>query len=175
MKRFSFVPLSESDGSWSALMQDWTVQCGDFGESVENYASASIPVLQQLVNAPENNAGVYGLVCDGGVHHAAVQLNRAMLPGTSGWTLRARHLILCPNYDFGSFSDDEYAAAVGSTVMQTIVIAREKLPSEHVKFHLRSPADRHFFSILSSELSGIDYFSNVRMAGAWLHLTVAQR
>lgn len=175
MKRFSFLKLSESDGSWSALMRDWEQQCATVGEAIDAYASASIPVLEGLARSPEVNAGVFCLVSEDGAHHAVVQLNRAMLPGTSGWTLRGRHLILSPNYDFGSFSDDDYGIAVGNTVWHTLNVARYALPSDHVKFHLRSPQDRLFFSILSSELSGIDAFSEVRVVGAWLHISFSTR
>ena len=174
-KRFTFKCLSESDGSWSAFIADWERQCDAFNEEIDQFAAASIPVLQELANAPEQNAQVYSLVDEDNSHHSVVQLNRSMLPKTYGWTLRARHLILSPKYDFGEYSIDDYADAIGSTLFETVRVARDVLPSDHIKFHLRSPADRPFFTILSSTLSGVSLFSDVSIVGAWLSLTLADR
>lgn len=175
MKQFTFRRLHESDGTWAALKDDWASQCSELCEDFEQFATDSIPVLEALAAQPETNASVYGLVCDKEKHHAVAQLNRAMLPGTSGWTLRVRHLILSPDYDFGALLVDDYAIAIGNVLLQTLAVAHETMPSDHVKFHLRSPADRSFFATLSSELSGITHFKDVRIVGAWLQLSLASR
>lgn len=124
MKKLSFRALKSQDKTWDALIEDWRTQCSEFDEDIDQFAMTSLPVLGRLAAEPEANAAVFALLDDQEAHHAVVQLNRAMLPKTSGWTLRARHMILSPKYDYGAYSIDDYAIAIGSTVAETLTSQR---------------------------------------------------
>lgn len=173
MTEFVLVQVREADGSWAELKDRWQGECEQFGEDFEQYAITAWPVLDELANADKADAGVFALKCDEGKFHAVCQANSTHLPGYTGKVLRIRHLLMAPYYDFGDYSIEEYSAVLAKMFARTIVLSIDRLPSRHIKFHLRSPSDRTIFSIVGERLDGSDIFSSVEVKGAWLYMTKA--
>lgn len=174
MNNFSLRKLTANGGHWGNFIADWTAQCARHGEDFDQYATSSIPVLADLAAAPTDTAAVFALMDEDGVHHGVFQANAAYLPQTVGRTMRIRHLILSPDYDFGRYAVFSYAETLSAILGHSLSICRSTIPCKHLKFHLRSPADQQFFNSLSRELSGIGHFETVKMVGAWLYLTMSE-
>lgn len=168
---YSLVQLRASDGSWQALVGAWTAECLAFEEDFDQYASASIPVLQALAEAEEASAGVFALVDESGRYHAVLQANSSFLPGYNGKVLRVRHLLASPAYDFGEFTVQEYSSILSKAFSRVVRLSEEVYPSPHIKMHLRSPSDIAFFEVVGDFLGNSGLFTSVRIRGAWLYLT----
>jgi len=168
---YSLVQVRSSDGSWQALVGAWTAECLAFDEEFEQYASASIPVLESLAGTDERHAGVFALADETGRYHAALQANSTLLPGYDGRVLRVRHLLASPAYDFGEFSLDEYSNILSKVFARVVRLSEERYPSPHIKMHLRSPADIAFFGLVGDFLGNSGLFTSVEIRGAWLYLT----
>jgi hypothetical protein len=166
--------ITAEDGSWAALAEQWGQQCADFGEDLDGYALDAIPVLKELAEAPKPDAGVYALRREDGTFDAVAQVNSAFLPGYTGKVLRVRHLLLSPHFDFGEYPIEDYVIVLSRMFARTVALARNEPRSEHVKFHLRSPADRQFFEATISLFEESEVFETVAMRGSWLYLTLKQ-
>lgn len=168
---YALVQLRSSDGSWQALVGAWTAECLAFDEEFEQYASASIPVLETLAGTDERHAGVFALADETGRYHAVLQANSTFLPGYDGKVLRVRHLLASPAYDFGEFSISEYSGILSKVLARVVSLSETGYPSPHIKMHLRSPADVSFFENVGDFLGNSGLFTSVKIRGAWLYLT----
>lgn len=171
MEAYELVRLTESDGSWQKFCDAWTVECAAHEEEFEQYATASIPVLQTLAAEDQKDAHVFALVGGDGRHHAVWQANSTLLPGYNGKVLRIRHLLTSPAYDFGDFSIDDYSQLLSRVYARVLKISIVDLPSPHIKMHLRSPADMQFFREVGAFLRDSEIFTAVEMRGAWLYIS----
>lgn len=162
--------LNEADGSWERFQRDWRTQCEAHGEDFEEYASGSMAVLDVLARNPEPKAGVFALEQEGSFS-AVCQANVAMLPGIDGPVLRIRMMILSPDYDLGVKSVDEYAQAIVRLLLGAISLSAANYPARHVKFHMRSPGDRAFFTAIGNSLGTTPVFESVQVRGGWLYIT----
>jgi len=81
-------------------------------------------------------------------------------------------MLLSPNFDFGEYAMGDYSRVLARMVVRTIALAVGELPSRHVKFHLRSPADREFFAASAEGISASDAFYDVAIKGSWLHMSL---
>ena len=169
--KHDLVKLNESDGSWDVFCTQWRDSCTSYGEDFETYARDAMPVLIDLVRQPKEGAGVYALRSEQGSFDAACQANSTYLPGYTGKVLRVRHLLMSPHFDFGDYPIEDYSRVLARMFSRTIELAKSDLPSEHIKFHLRSPADRQFFEAMTEALQA-GGMSNVALKGAWLYLTL---
>lgn len=165
------VRLVEANGSWQRFLDQWRDRCASFGEDFESYARDAMPVLAELAQNPKENAGVYSLLSDQGEYDAVCQANSTYLPGIIGKVLRVRHLLMSPYFDFGEYPIEDYSRVLARMFARTVDLAKNGLPSQHVKFHLRSPADRQFFEAMGEVLQA-GGLSNVALKGAWLYLTL---
>ncbi len=133
---------------------------------------ASWPVLSECAEADMRDEGVYALEFDGETH-AICRANSVLIPNYIGKVLRVRHILMSPFYDFGDVSIEKYARALSKLFVGAIHLSNIGLPSPHVKFHLRSVADRQFFSTIGDSMSELDMFSSVKLKGSWLYITKA--
>jgi hypothetical protein len=166
----SLTKFSLDDGSWEKLLQEWKGECEFFEEDFDQFASASMPVLQECVNSAGADEGVFGLVI-GEQTHAICRANSSHIPDYVGKVLRVRHILMSPYYDFGDASIEEYARVLSELFTAAIELSIDGLPSSHIKFHLRSLADRQFFSYVESQMNGLKMFEVVKVRGAWLYIT----
>lgn len=164
--------LLVSTGTWGLFEADWRAQCGAFGEDFDQYAIGSLPVLREMAEQSNPEVAVVALRADDGSYAAVAQVNSTHLPGYEGKVLRVRHMLLSPTFDFGELSIEDYAGVLSRMFSRTVSLAFSDMPSQHVKFHLRSPADRQFFSNALTALKDFELFNSVAMRGAWLYLTL---
>lgn len=165
--------LQHSDGSWSAVLDEWSAQCHNFGEDFESYMPATLPMLaEQISIAPSGpSTGVYASFDDIGSCRAICLLNGAFIPKFSGRVLRVRHLILSPKYDFEDYSAEDYASLLAAVFEDVLSVSDGEIKCNHVKFHFRSPADVALFRDFAALLNEKEHFSAVKMIGAWLFVS----
>lgn len=163
--------LRRDNGSWQRLVDQWTQECVNYGESFDGYAADTIPVLREIIENPEPEAGVFATE-DGADFSSVCQLNRTTIPGYTGYVLRMRLLTVSPHFDFGNFEVGDYATVIVKAVAGAIQISNDKrLEAPHIRLHLRSPADRAFFASMGMALDGKGVFDSVKLVGSWLFIT----
>jgi hypothetical protein len=175
MLEAEFVKILKEDGSYDDFRADWETQlAGSDYDGFENYQPLTFSILEQVIDTNEKKSGAYALKIKG-QYLAICQLNVAMIPGYTGSVLRLRFLTLCPAMDVGS-SDIDYADAITTLLMKTEELARndETMSANHIKFHLSSPADRDFFSMLGKGLRDFESYKQVDFKGSWLYITLEQ-
>ena len=166
-----FVRLHEADGSWIRFLGDWEAQCTSLGEDFESYQVSLIGVVQDLAKADSNeDAAIYALEEDGRFH-ALCQVNVTMLPGYTGRVLRVRMMYFAPLYDFGELDLEAYISVVVRMFTEIMTLSDGHMQAPHVKFHLRSPADRQFFAAIGTDFENKKTYESVTMRGAWLYIT----
>jgi len=170
----ALVALTEEDGSWQRLKADWRRQCEAFNEDFDSYGLATFSVLDPLAAEGHPKTDVYGffvreecqMICE---------TNRTMLPGYDGHVLRVRNMTFAPKYDFEDQPLDSYGSALVGLFGGVVGLSDSALaPARHIKFHLRSPADRTFFQALCTPLLRIPIFDTAEVKGAWLYVTKKQ-
>lgn len=167
--------LSHEDGSWSELLENWTRECHEFDEDFVSYMPTTVPMLAEQIETCANDkwSGVYAIQDAQGAYEAICFLNGAFIPKFTGRVLRVRHLILAPKYDFGDYSEDEYARLLSIIFERVLTESDSNLPCPHVKVHFRSPADVAIFRKFAEKLDQFGHFSSVKMVGSWLFVSKA--
>ncbi|MDX1296335.1 MAG: hypothetical protein R3302_08705 [Sulfurimonadaceae bacterium] len=166
--------ICQADGSWTEMSRQWEETCVRFGENLEDYASASLPVLKELAfGADMANSGVFSHIKDG-QHKAICQVNRTFLPGYDGQVLRVRHIVFAPEFDFQEDIDlGDYASVLVGVFVGSVMLADNSMPSKHIKFHLKSPAERSFGNLFVDSLKEHTAFKEVNLKGSWIYLSKA--
>ena len=55
--------VSNENGRWQSLLQEWEAQCTTFGENFDEYAVSSLSTLRPLAEQTQlKTSGVYALV-----------------------------------------------------------------------------------------------------------------
>lgn len=166
-----FVRLNVHDGSWQKFIENWQIQCSQYDEDFSIYENEPIGVVKDLAHEnTRDDAAAYALF-DGTNFLAMCQINCTPLPGYDGSVLRVRMLYLSPHYEFGEYSIEDYMKLIISVFLNVIVISNREMPAPHIKFHLRSPADRQFFATFGAALDEANYFQSIGIRGAWLYIT----
>lgn len=177
MNKFVIRILSTKDGTWQAFQADWVAQSDQVGEPFEEYSPENLSIIKRiaegLVEQTKQNRTMAVAIMDevDGRHYAVCMANRAGIPGTTGFTLRVRHLIASPILDFGEVPTEVYANVLIAAVGGIIQLSESDLRSEHIRFHLRSPEDMAFFRIMGNALGQSGVFASVQARGAWLMIT----
>ena len=166
------IQLLEEDGTWDAFEQDWEDQCASYGEDFNEYASGTFHVVRDLIAEKQRKAGVFAFWADN-THMSICQVNVAGLPRYDSPVMRVRYLTLSPDFDFGTKTIEEYANALVHAFAGILHLSdiEGEYNVNHIKFHLRSPADRPFFSMLGNTLNESEEFKSVQMVGTWLYIT----
>ncbi|MGO8269245.1 hypothetical protein ACC862_24085 [Rhizobium ruizarguesonis] len=166
-----FIRLRQDDGTWDAFEKDWRDQCATFEEDFDSYAEATFGAVREIIEIEKKKAGVFALKMEG-KHVAMCQLNKAAIPKYDSPVLRVRFITLSPEYDLAAKEIDDYAGVLVEILTQVLILSRtdDEMKSQYIKFHLRSPADRQFFSVLGKGLDGMQSFESVAMQGAWLYI-----
>jgi len=163
-----------SQNEWRELVLQWEDECARHGENFDEFAVASLPVLEELAcSAPRRDAAVFGL-STGGLINVVCQANACFLPGYTGKVLRIRHIVLSPKFDFSDELElSDYEEALVGVFQGALGLAYGEMPSDHVKFHLKSPAERAFGAAFTEALKSVRHFSNVAIKGSWIYLSKA--
>ena len=165
------VRLSAVDGTADAWERQWKAQCDRVEEEFELFAPSAMDVLRELANHPTNDAAVYALRDGGGEYLFVAQMNAAHLPKYDGRVLRVRHMVACPDIDFGEHDIEYYGQVLSALFSHTLSVADGELDCRHVKFHFRSPTDRQVVSAAASYMGGTHKFRSVQIRGAWLYIS----
>ncbi|WP_420325450.1 hypothetical protein [Mameliella sp.] len=166
--------VNGQDGSWPDLISQWEKQCEIYGESLDDFAVASLPVIEGLATgAQQHYAGAYAYSDDGN-YKAVCHVNSTFLPKYDGKVLRVRHIVLSPDFDFSDTPTvDDYTDVLVGVFVGAIALTMEEMPSSHVKFHLRSPIERELGEHFTKAISGNAAFKDVAMQGSWIYLSKA--
>lgn len=172
MTRFGLDRYTAQD--WQDLVSEWELQSNRYGEPFEEHASASLPVLEDLAMGPKRaDAAVFGYKPDEETVTIA-QMNSTFLPGYQGKVLRVRHIVFAPKFDLDDrLTIDDYIDALVGIFGGAILTSTHEMPSDHVKFHLNSPAERQFAEKFKEMLSQSEAFNDVSIRGAWIYLSKA--
>ena len=157
---------------WAKLVLDWEAECAEFGENFDDYAVASLPVLRELACAPpRRDAAVFGSVSSEKLD-VVCQANSSYLPGYTGKVLRIRHIVLSPRHDYSEeFTLDDYCSTLVGVFSGALDLADGEMMSDHVKFHLKSPAERAFGKAFTDVLKDHKAFTDVAIKGSWIYLS----
>ncbi|MBG6211720.1 hypothetical protein IWQ49_006411 [Labrenzia sp. EL_126] len=163
--------LQKGDGTWGAFEDDWRVQCENHEEDFSEYALGTFGVLEELISEPQPKSAAFA-IHNGSMHSAICQINTTMLPGYQEPVMRVRHMAFCPELDFGDGSIEDYSDALVGAFTGILALSEvdDQLKAKHLKMHLKSPADRQFFSALSPMLGKLERFTSVRLVGSWLYV-----
>lgn len=161
--------LAKEDGSWDVFYAGWAAQCVEVNDDIADFATSSLPVLEDIAAENDANTYVVGLF-ENARCLAVAMVNRANIPGPPGWTLRVRHVVACPLLDFGALSETLYAEMLVELTLGIVQLSDTSLPTERVKFHLRSPGDYAYFASFGRLLDKMGVFASCTMHGAWLHI-----
>jgi hypothetical protein len=165
--------LSEGDGSWPSVLNTWKAQCEGYGQDFDEFAPATFGVLGPLAVEGHAKAEVYGFFV-GEECWVVCEVNHTMLPGYDGYVLRVRNMTFAPRFDFEDLGVDSYGKALTGLFGGVFALSHAVRKAPHIKFHLRSPADRSFFQALTEPLLKIPSFDSVEVKGAWLYVTKKQ-
>lgn len=154
-------------------MAKWKQQCEEFGQDFDEFAPASFSVLNPLATNGHHKAAVYGFYV-GEECWVVCEVNHTMLPGYDGYVLRVRNMTFAPRFDFEDVEVDAYGRVLTGLFGGVLALSHDVRKAPHIKFHLRSPADRTFFQALTEPLLRIQEFDSVSVKGAWLYVTKKQ-
>lgn len=179
MANFETHILSVSDGSWDRFRSDWQTQCVDVGDTFEDYAPDSLKVVAEIVAGTllglDGSGGDTRVGAlwdkDTGRYYACCMLNLARLPETTGKTLRIRHLLVSPLLDYGKAPVALYPDVLIGFLVGVVNLSATVMKADHIRFHLRSPADQAFFKAFGTDLEGSGVFASVQTFGTWLYIT----
>jgi hypothetical protein len=180
MDNFEIKLLSAKDGSWEQFRDNWITQCEAVGEVFEDYSPDVLSVIAGVVSGSlmllkGTNESHVGALFDKetGNFYACCLLHRAMLPGSTGYTLRVRHLLVSPLLDYGVAPVQMYPDVVVGITLGIVHLSESVLSAEHIHFHLRSPEDMSYFRAFGMALDGANVFGSVQTRGAWLYISKA--
>lgn len=169
-----FKELSGADDTWANVQNGWRAQCEAFEENFDGYATAARTELNSFADPANLSYKVFGLINEDNEECDAVcSVNWTNLPGYADKVLRVRNLLFAPRFDFGEYEVSEYSTVLTRMFARAYGLATGPMPSQHIKFHLRSPAEMQFFALVGSELGALDEFKAVKVRGAWLYVDLA--
>ena len=177
MANFDIHILSVLDGSWQSFRNDWERQCSDVGDSFSDYAPDSLAIVEDIASGSAAAVGGVSETRIGALwdtesskYYACFMLNRAMVPGVTGFTLRVRHVVVSPLLDYGLAEISLYPDVIIGILAGVVHLSSTSLSANSIRFHLRSPEDQAFFRALGTSLGGTDVFASVQTHGAWLYI-----
>lgn len=164
-------PLSNEDGSFELLLNEWERECNYYGEEFSEYAAPHIEHARKIcAETPRDpRYGIYGIDIDGR-HECICHVNVANLPGTTGKTLRVVWVLLAPRYDHGDVSAQAIGALAGDLLNGSLDVAKEA-GATAIKLHLSGIGDYSYFA---GVVHGIGRTIPLEFAirGNWLHISM---
>lgn len=158
---------------WEQIALTWESQCNSFNENFTDYGVASMPVLQELATGPAlRNAAIFSVSGENLEPVAMFHANSAFLPGYNGAVLRIRHITFAPRFDLDeTLSLDDYMVALIDVFVSSIAISYKEMVAPHIKFHLKSPAERMFGERFTEALQSRDEIKAVDLRGSWIYIS----
>lgn len=162
--------LLASDGSLSRFDADWANQCDEIGEDCDSFGAATLSSIRQLAGVDHPKEWAIAIE-DGGRFVAAACAIRTMQKPFSGWVLRIREVTVCPFLDYGNLDENTYIDTLIAILNGAIKLSESSLGADHIKLHLRSPADAVFFRAFGNTLDTKGVFAATEAHGAWLTIS----
>ena len=166
------VRLLDSDGTLDKFDADWASQCAEVGEDCESFGQATTSMIR-LFARNENDKEWAIAIMDGDRFVAAACAIRTMQKPFSGWVLRIREVTVCPLLDYGNLDENSYVDTLIAILNGAIKLSESSLLADHIKLHLRSPADAVFFRAFGNTLDSKGVFAATEAHGAWLTISKA--
>lgn len=165
--------LCVQDGSWTELKESWKAQCESYDQEFDEFATATFGVLDPLATEGHLKAEVYGFFV-GSDCWVVCEVNHTQLPGYQGYVLRVRNMTFAPKYDYEDLDVQAYAKVLTGLFGGILALSHDVRRAPHIKFHLRSPADRTFFHSLTEPMLTLPLIDTASVKGAWLYVTKKQ-
>lgn len=166
------VRLLASDGTLGEFDADWAAQCAQVGEDCESFGLATASVIRGFARAGSDKEWAIAIT-DGERFLAAACAIRTVQKQFSGWVLRIREVTVCPLLDYGNLGENSYEETLIAILEGALKLSESNLQAQHIKLHLRSPADATFFREFGNRLDSKDVFAATEAHGAWLTISKA--
>ena len=164
------IHIQECDGTLQQLEENWAEQCAEIDEDFDGFApSAMAPIRSFARNDSDKERAV--AIADGDRFMAAACAIRTMQKGFAGWVLRIREVTVCPLLDYGKFDENTYVDTLIAILNGALKLSESELRADHIKLHLRSPADAVFFRAFGNTLDSRGVFAATEAHGAWLTIS----
>ncbi|MEA1619189.1 hypothetical protein SOQ14_09690 [Erythrobacter sp. T5W1-R] len=160
------------DGTWSQFESDWRVQCETVDDDFDCYAPAPLSVIRDFASR-ESDKDWAVAVSHGDRFMAAACAIRTLQKGFDGPVLRIREVTVCPLLDYGNLDENAYVDTLIGILNGAINLSESGLEAQHIKLHLRSPADAVFFRAFGMTLDSKRVFAATEAHGAWLTISKA--
>ncbi len=164
--------LLESDGTWSQFEADWRRQCEDVEDDFDCYAPAPLSVIREFAQNDSDREWAIAISNDGRFTAAACAI-KTVQKGFVGHVLRIREVTVCPLLDYGNLDENAYVDTLIGILNGAIKLSESGLMANHIKLHLRSPADAVFFRAFGNTLDSKGVFAASEAHGAWLTISKA--
>ena len=166
------IRLSTASGTLAEFDADWAAQCEEVGEEFESYGEATLAPIRTF--AEVNNSKEWAIaIKDGDRFMAAACAIRTRQKPFDGWVLRIREVTVCPLLDYGNLDENSYVDTLIEILNGALKLSESDLKAEHIKLHLRSPADAVFFRAFGNTLDSKGVFAATEAHGAWLTISKA--
>lgn len=168
------MPLIRLDRArYGDLVSSWRGACASFGEEFDDFAPAQLEHAYKICSEdpPDTKYGIFAVEHDVNFD-TLVHLNRALLPQTSGHTLRLLWVLLSPVHDLGDISPETFSRITTDVIYSSIELAKGKMEADNVKIYLGSLSDRKYFEGIASILRRTKELSYVGIRGNWFHLSI---
>lgn len=167
------VKIGTGAHTWEALVADWKAQTESQDEEFDESLQLTANILKPLAERGDPAAGVYAHYRDK-AYWATCQINTANLPGYKLPVMRVRFLAFSPIIDLGDDNINLYSSTLVEVFVNVMNLCMGDGPMKagHIHFHLPSPQDRTFFTLLGSNIAATGTFKTVEAKGAWLYITI---
>lgn len=166
------IRLLASDGSLDRFNADWTAQCAEVGEDCDSFGQATTPMIREFARNESEKDWAIAIV-DGNRFMAAACAIRTVQKPFSGWVLRIREVTVRPLLDYGNLDENAYVDTLIAILNGALKLSESSLEANHIKLHLRSPADAVFFRAFGNTLDSKGVFAATEAHGAWLTISKA--
>lgn len=166
------IRLLSSDGTLEQFTADWNEQCREVGEDCDSFGEATTSVIRDFARKESDREWAIAIK-QGGRFMAAACAIRAVQKPFAGWVLRIREVTVCPLLDYGNLDENAYVDTLIAILNGALNLSESSLPAQHIKLHLRSPADAVFFRAFGNTLDSKGVFAATEAHGAWLTVSKA--
>lgn len=166
------IRLREKDGTLGQFEDDWSAQCEEIGEDLGTFAEATIAPIRAFADAESDKEWAIAIK-DGNRFMAVACAIRTMQKPHVGWVLRVREVTVCPLLDYGNLDENSYVDTLIAILNGALKLSESDLKADHIKLHLRSPADAVFFRAFGNTLDSKGVFAATEAHGAWLTISKA--
>ena len=166
--------ISRADGTWDQLCRQWEQDCPSYNEDFFDLYPCNPARTTRTGHrtAPDEccrlrcQTRVWLQRCTSG--------QRMPSPRHDGLVLRVRRITCSPTYDYNSeITIYDYVTTLINVSAGARLLSNGEMSAQHIKFHLRSPAELQYGDHFLQALRDNSAFSLVEMRGARNYLSMA--